>query len=149
MKKILATILLLVFSTAFVIPAATAADGKHHKVAIHVDDNEPKRMNMALNNAQNVKNYYDAKGETVEIEIVVYGPGLHMFRQDTSPVKDRISSMSLEIEGLTFSACGNTQAAMSKAAGKEIVLVDEARIVPSGVVQLIELQEQGYAYVRP
>jgi len=128
---------------------ATAGDAADHKVAIHVDENDPKRMNMALNNVANVRKYYDSKGETVEIELVAYGPGLHMFREDTSPVKDRIALMSLEIDNLTFSACGNTHAAMSKAGGKDVELIDEANMVPSGVVQLIALQEEGYAYIRP
>jgi len=125
-----------------------AADGAH-KVVIHVDDNDPARMNMALNNVANVKKYYDSVGEKVEIEVVAYGPGLHMLRSDTSPVSDRIAAMSLEIDDLTFSACGNTHANMSKKAGKDIVLVDEANMVPSGVIQLIALQEKGYAYIRP
>ena len=129
--------------------AGFAADEIIHKVAIHVDENDPKRMNMALNNVANVRKYYDSQGEKVEIELVAYGPGLHMFRADTSPVKDRISMMSLEIDNLTFSACGNTHSAMSKKAGKEVELIEEATMVPSGVVQLILLQEQGYAYVRP
>ncbi len=72
-----------------------------------------------------------------------------MLRADTSPVIDRISAMSLEIDNLTFSACGNTHAAMTKKAGKDVQLVDEANMVPSGVIQLITLQEQGYAYIRP
>ncbi len=120
-----------------------------HKVAVHVDENDPARINMALNNVQNVKSYYASKGEAVEIEVVAYGPGLHMLRSDTSPVKDRISAMSLEIDELTFSACGNTLKGMTKKEGKEIELMSEARMVPSGVVRLIELQEDGYAYVRP
>ena len=120
-----------------------------HKVAIHVDDNDPKRMNMALNNIKNLRKYYDSVGEKVHIELVAYGPGLHMLRADTSPVADRISTLSLEIEDLTFSACGNTHSAMSKKAGEEIKLLDEANMVPSGVVQLIALQEEGYAYIRP
>jgi len=120
-----------------------------HKVAIHVDDNDPKRMNMALNNIKNLRKYYDSVGEKVEIELVAYGPGLHMLRADTSPVADRISSMALEIDNLTFSGCGNTHAAMSRKAGKDVKLLDEATMVPSGVVQLIALQEKGYAYVRP
>lgn len=132
-----------------VAPDSALAGDKAHKVAIHVDDNDPKRMNMALNNVQNLKKYYDDKGEKVTIELVAYGPGLHMLRADTSPVKDRIATMSLAIEGLQFSACGNTHARMSKKAGKDVVLLDEAKKVPSGVVRLIELQEQGYAYVRP
>ncbi|MFT6875022.1 MAG: intracellular sulfur oxidation DsrE/DsrF family protein [Granulosicoccus sp.] len=129
--------------------AVHSADPVHHKVAIHVDENDPARMNMALNNVVNVQKYYESIGDTVEIELVAYGPGLHMFRSDTSPVKERISFMALELDNLTFSACGNTHAAMSKKSGKEIVLIDEANMVPSGVVQLIALQEQGYAYIRP
>lgn len=135
--------------TALALGNVQAADPKSHKVAVHVDDNDPKRMNMALNNVQNIKKYYDSIGETVEIEVVAYGPGLHMLREDTSPVKDRISTLSLEIENLTFSACGNTHNNMSKKAGKKVALLEEASLVPSGVVQLIHLQEQGYAYVRP
>lgn len=127
---------------------ALAAD-QVHKVAVHVDESDPKRINMALNNVQNLKAYYDAAGQKVEIEVVAYGPGLHMLRSDTSPVKDRISTMALEIDGLTFSACGNTLKGMTKKEGKEIPLMTEARMVPSGVVRLIELQEDGYAYVRP
>lgn len=120
-----------------------------HQVAIHVDENDPATMNMALNNIANLKKYYDTKGESVVIELVAYGPGLHMLRSDTSPVKDRIEKMSLEIDDLTFSACGNTHAKMSKKAGKDIELLDEAAKVPSGVVQLIALQERGFSYIRP
>ena len=57
--------------------------------------------------------------------------------------------MSLANPDLTFSACGNTYAKMSKKAGKAIVLLSEARKVPSGVIQLIKLQEEGYTYIRP
>jgi len=149
MKKLVALVLLAIVGAGTLFNTLIAADTAMHKVAIHVDENDPARMNMALNNVANVKKYYDSVGESVEIELVAYGPGLHMFRSDTSPVKDRISVLSLEIENLTFSACGNTHNAMQKKAGKDIVLVDEANLVPSGVVQLVELQEKGYAYVRP
>ncbi len=125
------------------------AEGKANKVAIHVDENDPAEMNMALNNAKNVSSYYKSKGDTVTVELVAYGPGLTMLRADNSPVKDRISAMSLEIDHLTFSACGNTIEGMKKKEGKDIPLMSEAKVVPSGVVRLIELQEQGYAYVRP
>jgi len=108
---------------------AWTADDVTHKVAIHVDDNDPKRMNMALNNIKNLRKYYDSVGEKVQIELVAYGPGLHMLRADTSPVADRISVMAMEIEDLTFSACGNTHAAMSKKAGEAVKLLDEANMV--------------------
>jgi hypothetical protein len=141
-KSLIAAALCLVFAGS-----ALAADAAH-KLALHVDQNDPAVMNLVLNNAKNVQSYYADKGETVAIEIVAYGPGLKMYTAD-SPVKDRISAMSLEHENLTFAACGNTLAAMEKKAGAKVELISEASMVPSGVVRLIELQEQGYSYVRP
>jgi len=120
-----------------------------HKVAIQVNQNDKAVMDLALNNAKNVLDYYKEKGETVAIEIVTYGPGLHMLRADTSPVKERISPMSLENPNLAFIACGNTQANQAKAEGKPVTLISEAKVMPSGVVRLMELQKQGYAYIRP
>ena len=125
------------------------AEGQKHHIAIHVNENDPQVMNIALNNAQNVANYYAAQGDEVVIEMVAYGPGLNMLIPGKSPVEDRISTMSLALDNLTFSACGNTHRKMSEKAGSEVALLDEAELTPSGVVRLIELQEQGYAYVRP
>lgn len=125
------------------------AEGVTHHVAIHVDENDPQVMNMALNNVANVTKYYESVGDTVVVEVVAYGPGLNMFIPGKSPVEDRISAMSLENENLSFAACGNTHRAMSEKAGKEIELMGEAKMVTSGVVRLIELQEEGYAYIRP
>lgn len=125
-----------------------ATPTKTHKVAIQVNQNEKGVMDLALNNAKNIVDYYKAKGETVDVEIVTYGPGLHMLRSE-SPVKERISVMALENPNVVFAACGNTQANMSKAEGKPITLLSEAKVTPSGVVRLMELQGQGYAYIRP
>ena len=133
---------------ALLATATGLAAGKAHKLAIHVDQNDPAIMNLALNNAQNVKSFYEAEGDTVTIEIVAYGPGLTMYTAD-SPVKARIATMSLEDPDMQFSACGNTLKKMSEKAGKDIPLLSEATLVPSGVVRLIELQEDGFSYVRP
>jgi intracellular sulfur oxidation DsrE/DsrF family protein len=132
-----------------VLSGVKAAPDADHKVAIQVNQNDKAVMELALNNAKNIIDFYKSRGETVAVEIVTYGPGLHMLRRDTSPVKERIATMSLENPNLTFAACGNTQANQSKAENKPIVLVDEAKIAPSGVVRLMELQRQGYAYIRP
>jgi intracellular sulfur oxidation DsrE/DsrF family protein len=128
-----------------------AADAKSHRVAIQVDQNDPQVMNLALNNATNVIEYYRSKNEDVDVDIVTYGPGLHMLRDDTSPVKDRIKRLKeLAFPGkIQFSACNNTKQGMEKAEGHAISVLSDATIVPSGVVRLMELQEQGWSYVRP
>jgi intracellular sulfur oxidation DsrE/DsrF family protein len=122
---------------------------KPHRLAVQVNVNEPAAMNLALNNASNVAQYYKELGEPVKIEIVAYGPGLHMLREDTSPVKDRIRSISESMPNISFKACGNTQQNMQKVEAKDIPLVSQAKVVKSGVVQLMELQEQGWSYIRP
>lgn len=134
---------------AALLPFAALAEGVNHHIAIHVDQNDPAVMDMALNNAQNASSYYASIGDTVDIELVAYGPGLMMFVAGKSPVEERLSSMSLEMPSMKLSACGNTLAAMQKKAGAAVPLVSEAVVVPSGVVRLVELQEQGFAYVRP
>lgn len=126
-----------------------AAMSETHRVAIHVDENDAQRMNMALNNANNIISYYENAGDDVEVQVVTYGPGLHMLRADTSPVAERISTMTMEHENLSFAACNNTLTGMQRRAGTDIALLDEANVVPSGAVHLITLQEQGWAYLRP
>lgn len=131
-----------------------AAKSKTHRLAIHVDQRDEEKMNLALNNASNVVRFYDGKGEAAEIEIVAYGPGLHMLREDTAPpkIKERIAVFAQSMPAVRFSACNNTRIGMAKAEGKtpdQIPIVKNARIVPAGVVRLVELQEQHWAYVKP
>ncbi|MCK1655269.1 DsrE family protein [Bradyrhizobium sp. 149] len=120
-----------------------------HRLAIHVDVNDPAVMNLTLNNVSNVVQHYGDLSQKVEVEVVAYGPGLHMLRDDTSPVKGRIKMMSETTPELTFSACGNTRENMTKNEGKEVPLITQAKVTKSGVVRLMELQEQGWSYLRP
>lgn len=122
---------------------------KAHRLVLQVNTNDPAMMNLALNNATNVEQHYKDLGQKVEIEIVTFGPGLHMLRDDTSPVKDRIKSIAEKSPAISFKACGNTQENMNKAENKVVPLVSQATLVKSGVVRVMELQEQGWTYVRP
>jgi len=129
----------------------SSSPAKPHRLLIHVDQNDPAVMNLALNNATNVIEYYRAKGEDVDVDIVAYGPGLHMLRADTSPVQDRIKQLKGTAfpSKVQFSACGNTKENMEKKEERPIAVLSDATIVPSGVVRLMEKQEEGWSYVRP
>ena len=120
-----------------------------HRLAVQVDVNDPATMNLALNNVSNVAQHYSEIGQKVEIEVVAFGPGLHMLRDDTSPVKARIKSMSETMPNVAFSACGNTRENMTRAEAKDIPLISQANVVKAGVVRLVELQERGWSYLRP
>ena len=130
---------------------AKKASIKTHHIAFQVDQNNPAVMNLVLNNVANLMTYYRDKGEQADIEVVAYGPGLMMLRDDKSPVKGRLASLKKVAfpSKVTFSACHNTMAKMEKKEGHAIPIVSEARVVPAGVVRLTELQEQGWTYIRP
>jgi uncharacterized protein len=110
------------------------AGKKTHGLALHVDQNDPEIMNNALNFAQSAVKYYAEQGGDVSIEIVANGAGLHMFRDDTSPVKERLKAFHARMPQVAFSVCANSKRAMESAEDKEIKIVPEAKIVPAGIV---------------
>jgi len=89
--------------------AAQAAVPKEHRLILQVNTNDAAAMNLTLNNATNVAQYYEKVGEPVKIEVVTFGPGLNMLRDDTSPVKARIETMALSTPEVSFKACGITR----------------------------------------
>ena len=127
------------------------ADEKAHRVVFQIDTADVAIMNLTLNNATNVIDYYRNNHEAVEVDIVAFGPGLNMYRSDKSGVADRIKHLAEYglPSKVQFSACNNTKTAMEKAEGHPITLLSEATLVPSGVVQIMQRQEQGWSYVRP
>jgi len=129
--------------------ARAAPESIAHHLILQVNTNDPAAMNLALNNATNVAQYYKDLGEKVKVEVVTFGPGLHMLRDDTSPVKARIEEMMLSTPEVSFKACVNTQERMHKAENKDIPIVAQAEVVKSGVVRVMELQEKGWSYVKP
>ncbi len=140
--------LLLIVAMLLPLGQALAAE-KSHRVVLQVNDNDPDRMNLALNNAANLIAYYQDKGEPVQVEVVAYGPGLIMLVEGRSPVAERVKSFGQNFDNVSFNACGNTKANMTKKTGKEVVLLPEAKVVPAGVVHIMERQEQGWSYVKP
>lgn len=120
---------------------ASDKSGKVNKLVIQVSDNDPGKWNLALNNAQNVIN--DLGAQTVALEIVVYGPGIGMLKSD-SPVAARIAAALKG--GMQVVACENTLKAQKLTRAD---MLPDIGYVPAGVVELMQKQQQGYAYVRP
>jgi len=143
---------MLTATTAFlacVSTGALTAELKTHKLALQISDKDPEKMNAVLNVAANVSRYYSGKGEEVEIEIVAFNAGMHMLRDDTSPVKDRIANSVKSLPNISFKACKNTMDAMERNEGKPVKLVPNIDVVEAGVTRLIELGESGWTIVRP
>ncbi len=123
--------------------ATFAAEDTPHRLVIQVSTDDARTQTIALNNAENVVR---ALGNEVQIEVIAYGPGLTMLT-NKSPAAERVSGLAGK--DIVFSACGNTKRKMEKKSGKPLELVDGARVVPGGVLRIMELQEAGWSYVRP
>jgi uncharacterized protein len=146
MRPIVLAAILMAASPALAQPHLQSNMKVHH-VVIQIDQDDPAVMNLALNNADNMKKSYEDKGEKVEIEFVAFGAGLAMMRSDKSPVKERLAAMSQR--GVVFSGCANTKANQSRMENQTITLLPGTREVATGVVRIIELEEKGWTYLRP
>jgi uncharacterized protein len=111
--------------------AQNAAPAKE-RVVFQVSDNEPAKWNTTLNNAKNV-----------DIEIVAYGPGINMLKDDAVAANRVTEAVQT---GIQIVACENTmtvqklsRADMNKSVG----------YVKAGVVELMKRQREGWAYIRP
>lgn len=119
---------------------ASEKGSKPNKLVIQVSDNDPGKWGLALNNAQNLIN--ELGPQTVALEIVVYGPGIGMLKSD-SPVTLRIAAALKG--GMQIVACENTLKAQKLTHAD---MLPDIGYVPAGVVELMQKQQQGYAYLR-
>lgn len=147
--KRLVTIMTLVTTLMWSSVALAEESLADHKLALQISDNDPQKMNTVLNVAANVTRHYESMGKTVDIRIVAFNAGLHMLREDTSPVLDRLESFGASMPNITFAACGNTIAGMTKKEGVAPPIFEIAEHVPAGVVDLMTLNENGWTVIRP
>jgi uncharacterized protein len=111
------------------------------KVVFQVNDADPAKWNLVLNNVKNVQQSLGA--DKVDIEVVVYGPAIGMLKAD-SVVGNRIDET--KSTGVSVVACGMTMKGMKLT---EADMLPGTKYVPTGVVELMKKQKEGYAYIRP
>jgi len=134
----------LVLAVLLLMSVAGFSAGKMHKVVIQVSSADPLIQKIALNNAVNVQKHFGT--DNVKVEVVAYGPGLSILTKK-SPLSKRVESLA--ISEIRFSACGNTMKKVKKKTGKMPALTAGVKVVAAGVVRIMELQDKGYAYIRP
>jgi len=138
------TILAAVLSLSAGFAASTFSSDEKLKVVYHVS--EAEKVPFVL---RNIANHIKGVGgpENVEIILVAHGPGLKPFHGENA--EENVSSLvgELQLEGVSFNACGNTMNALNYQT--EDLLPDFVRRDEGGVVRIAELQSKGYVYLRP
>ena len=125
---------------AIALPAAAQPQPTKNRALFQITDNDPARWNLILNNMANLRDGVGSEG--AEIELVAYGPGLLMLKAD-SPVKERLAEALKS--GVKINACQQTMRGMKFVPGD---MVPDIGYVPSGVVEVMRKQQQGWAYIR-
>lgn len=121
--------------------SAAPALASDNKVLLQVSDNDEGKWNLALNNAKNLQAAFGK--DNVDIEIVVYGPGIGMLRAE-STVGNRV--IDAGTSGVKVIACENTMKAQKL--GRDDMVASIA-YVPAGVAEITVRQKEGWAYIRP
>ena len=133
--------LTLPVAASFATPASDAAAMQPHnkRLVIQINEDNSKKWHEVLVNIRNIQ----AADKDIKIAVVLIGPGLGMIKFDAltaNGVSDAIAA------GVEFVACGNSMQAQHVDADDLVAGVVSA---PSGYVELMQRQLQGWAYLRP
>ncbi len=141
LKSLAAAVLVVAAGRRHRAGAGATARGAKSRVVIQVSDGDAAKWNLALNNARNLQ--ADLGAANVDIEIVAYGPGIGMLKAD-SAVGARVDEALAS--GVKVVACDNTMR------GQKLTKPDmlpDVGYVSAGVVEIMQKQQQGWAYIRP
>ncbi len=112
----------------------------NYDVVFHVDLADEKIFMLALSNVLNF--YNDPKSANAKVVMLANGPAVNLFVQGKTP-----NELDLAIEkGLNVKLCQN---ALNKFELKKEDLIPKHQIVPAGITELIELQNNGFSYIKP
>ena len=127
------------------------------RAVYHVNYDDASRQAATL---RNIRNHLKAVGaDKLELRVVLHGKGLSLL---LTPERVRETKLNrglatpeisqtltdLRAQGVTFNICANTmknkQVQIDQLSG-----ASSSDVVPSGIAAIAQLQDQGYAYLRP
>lgn len=148
LRRIRAVLVAVALAGMAFAPAAPAAAQSpasqtqaRQKVIFHVGDADPAKWTVAFNNVFNVRK--DLGAANVDIEVVAINAGIRMLKFDSSE-SSRIAEAIAG--GVKVVACENSMR------GQKVTREDMLPGIgyaPAGVVELMQRQREGYAYIRP
>jgi intracellular sulfur oxidation DsrE/DsrF family protein len=144
--SLLAAMILLVTTSNFAQKKAGNAPIKKgsrmhvHKVVVQLSTADTLEHKGFLNNLKNLK---EGWGDSVQVEVVVHGPGIDLVTKGKSTGKMEIQMMMEK--GVRFVVCRNT---MKQRNISEEQIIPNVGFVQMGVGEIILKQEQGWSYLK-
>ncbi len=140
--------------------AAPPAADPVRKAVYHADFADPRRFSAMLTNVNNMVTVYRKELIDYDVRIVFISHGIRFITTDklaNTPFAEdaalRAQRQTLilrlqglrEVQGVKFELCDITREAVRLPKEK---LIPGVTLVPSGMVRLVELQSQGFAYLK-
>ena len=113
-----------------------------YDLLVHVDLPDEQRFAMALTNVENYRNALP--GEDFTVAVLANAGAVRFLKRADNPLAEGI--LRLAAQGVVFRACNN---ALRKAGIDAAELLDGVAVVPAGVVEIVRLQREGFAYIKP
>jgi uncharacterized protein len=113
------------------------------QVVFHLDWNQEERLLMALENTKNL--FKEIPPQQCTVHMVANGKAVNLFRKDRA-AKYASDMEDLHKQGVRFKACRN---AMAKNKVDKPDMLEVCDVVPAGILELINLQHEGFAYIKP
>ncbi len=117
---------------------------RRYRVVIHVDEDTKDRLMAALRNAYNLLDVVGERNAEVAFVFNVRGPLAIMKGAVDDYVREQINE--LLSMGVKFYVCGISIRTLG--ISKED-LINGVEVVDSGVKKILELEGEGYAYLKP
>ena len=114
----------------------------NYDIVLHIDELDPKRLKLAFTNFVNYKEAL--QGEEFKAVLVVNGPAVQLLTNDFTALKELAEFV--KAEGLSIRVCAN---ALRTFKIKPETIWNVCDVVPAGLVELVELQRDDFAYIRP
>jgi intracellular sulfur oxidation DsrE/DsrF family protein len=115
---------------------------KQYQAIFHVSEESIDDITFALKNIINLLN--DLGDENVDVELLVNGPAVKAFTSEQGELSELLRQV-LERD-VDLALCNN---ALKLFDLNPDIMLSEARVVPSGVGELVKRQTEGWAYIRP
>lgn len=123
-----------------IVPSMALARSHAHRIVFAVSSPDENDWKMAAHNIPHLISGFQP--DPVEVEVVAFGPGIAMLKKD-SAVREEIEQM--QKQGVHFEACENSM----RASHLQIAdLAPGVGTVPSGIVEIVRKQEQGWSYIK-
>ena len=157
MKKLAYFLVIVLFFSA---SASHAEDDGVARVVYHADFSDPRRFSAMITSINNMVSHYTSEFIDYDVRIVFVAHGIrfltddnldgtpfkadHELEKNRDNIKGRLATLT-QVHDVKLELCNITRSQISLDESK---LYENVESVPSGVVRIAELQNEGFAYIK-